>query len=310
MVLVKNSKNVVVYKMTVFPIVLRSRNRPVFLDVTYRSIKASWLPEGCPVIVIDDCSEQDITKKYLFTNDEIVLPNPCIWPSYPSWISNVGKIKNVKGLQGIKGEVEVIQPEQKKGDLGGIFWIVNYMMDRFKDSEGIIVYEADCVVRSEWYRMVEKAYHECKVGKGPNGNALGLLTCYNRSGTFGKNSHKYEKPGWVWRSVSRKYGGNWDCGAGIGGVMYLVTRKFYEASISAMKFQYNPEKKSGDTAIQAQCGIHNFNIVTTSPSYCQHIGFESICWPTKGWRYTKCFNNFCFEKFDSDGYAYSEKWII
>jgi hypothetical protein len=295
--------------VTKFPIALRSFNRPVFLDTTYRSLKSSDIPEGVPLIVIDDCSENFIAKKHIFTNSEIVLEQVFKWPTYPGWLSGVGKIKPLKGLHGIKDEVEVVQPSERKGDLGGIFWIIDYMMSRFKDSECIIVFEADCVVRKDWYEVIEKSYHECKHSIGPNGDRLGLLTCYNRSATFGK-SHKYELPGWRWGSVTEKISGNWNCGSGIGGVMYLVTRQLYEASISAMKASYKQTGRSGDTAIQAQCGIHKLNIASTSPSYCQHIGFESICWPNKGWRHSRCFKDFCFEKFDEDGWAYSDKWII
>jgi glycosyltransferase involved in cell wall biosynthesis len=296
--------------ITNFPIALRARNRPAFLDVTLRSLKASNLPDNKNMIVIDDCSDDKHAIVHLATSDPIILPKPIEWPVGPSWDSCLGKIKNIRGIHGIRGEIEIVQPEKKKGDLGGIFWIINYMMNRYKNSDAIIVFEADCVVRPDWYEAIERSYLACKDLKGPNGNSLGLLTCYDRSGSFSKKSAKYENPSWAWKSVAPKPGGLWGCGGGIGGVMYLVTRGLYEASISAMKDTYNPEKRSGDTALQAQCGVHKFNIAVTAPSYCQHIGYQSVCWPSKGWRYTKNFYGFGFEKFDAQGYAYSDKWII
>ncbi len=297
---------------TNFPIVLRSRNRAAFLDVTIRSILASNLPENKNLLVIDDCSDVEIAKKHLFTNDEIILAEPIVWPVCPQWDNLVGKIKTVKGIHGIKDQLEVVQPTTKKGDLGGIFWLIDYMMTRFKNSEAIIVFEADCVVRRDWYEMIDKTYLRIKNEKGPNGNSLGLLTCYNRSAAFGKHNPRYDNATYAWNSVSLIPGGkgNWNCARGIGGVNYLVTRSFYESCKDIMKGSFNPGKKSGDTALQAQCGINKFNIASTSPSFCQHIGFKSLSWPEKGWRYSRNFSSFCFEKFDSNGFAYSDTWIV
>lgn len=262
------------------PIAIRTCNRPVFLDLTLRSLFASDLPNGQSVVVIDDCSNEEIAKKYLFTDDEIELATPYQWPNNSAqWKNHVGYMKEVSKMKGIKSRIEVMQPKTKKGVKGHIFWCIDQMFMRFVNSQEIIIIEADVIFHKDWYNAVMNAYGKCKIGKGPNGNKLGLLTCYDRKGKRIVNDYS-----WAWRSV-RKQGNRWNCGNGIGGCMYLVTRMFYEASNSDFKKSYNPAQRAGDTQLQACCGNSQCNIAVTVPSLIQHVGVQSLAWPKKGWRH-------------------------
>ena len=289
------------------PIALRSRNRTPLLDVTLRSVLSTKLPEGFELLILDDCSPDPITQQYLFTDDTIVLPEPFTWLTGPPWYSYMGKIQDIPQIQGIKSVVEVVQPESRKGVRGGIFWCVDYMMTRYPDAPAVIVTEADAVFHEDWYDALINGYEVLKEKPGPNGDTLGILTCYDRKGKCGKNQTGY---GAFHRSVSRKGKTNiWSCACGIGGVNYLLTRSFYEAAIGSFKATYNPGQRSGDTTLQGVCGAAKFNIGVTAPSFCQHIGAESLAWPGKGWRYTKNFRKpFAFEAFDDEGWAYSQTW--
>ena len=209
----------------------------------------------------------------------------------------------------------MVQPDTRKGVRGGIFWCINYMMNRFPDAEAIIIIEADSVFNDEWYTAVVSAYEKCKIGQGPNGTSLGLLTCYDRKGKFRYNKDGSIKPesldmGWCWRGVTKKREGLWSCAGGIGGVMYLVTRDFYDMAGENMKREHNPGARSGDTYLQAMCGEAGRTIATTIPSFCQHIGTWSLAWPMKGWRHAQNFKKpFAFEQHDEDGAAFSEDWL-
>ena len=266
------------------PIILRTRNRAVFLDTTIKSLLATDLPEDVRIVVSDDCSDDSVAVRYLTTNDEIVLDEPYKWSESPVWINNVGVIPTVKTLYGIKDKLEVVQSDKKKGVRGGIFWNINYGFERFKDSEAIIVVEADVVFHKDWYKVIVDSYDKCKCEDGPNGDYLGLLSAYDRKGR--EITDKYR---WAWRSVKKLSNGNWGCGNGIGGCQYLVTREFYNRAKSSFTKFYNPELRSGDTALQAECGVANCNIAVTVPSLIQHAGICSLAWPTKGWRHTKNF---------------------
>jgi hypothetical protein len=268
---------------------------------------ATELPEDKELLIIDDCSDDPATQKYLFTNETVTLDAPFSYPDYDKWQKMVGRIKRpISQLKGIDGQVEIVQPDSKKGVRGGIFWCINYMMNRYPDAPGIIIIEADAVFHAKWYEAVVKAYEATLNGKGPNGEQLGLLTCYDRKGKFRKNTPDM---GHCWRGVTKKRPGLWNCAGGIGGVMYLVTRGLYTAAKPHFTKSYNPNQRSGDTALQAVCGEANHTIATTVPSFCQHIGTVSLAWPMKGWRHAQNFKKpFAFETRDEEGIASSEGW--
>ena len=297
--------------MNIFPIALRTLERPVFLDTTIRSIKASTMPD-CPMVVIDDCSGQADTKKYLFSDEQFRLSSRFSWPhNCPEWDMYVGKIHSPQGLTGITKEIEVVSTGTRKGDVGGIFWIVDYMMTRYPDAPAIIVFEADCVVRKEWYTVVESFYSEYLSKEGPLSNMLGLLTCCDVGRSRVKVAESaYESPFGLWRGAVQGSNGRWGCSQSLSAQVLLITRQLYDKGRAEFKRGRSVKEKSGDHAISTQCASNKFNAVVTHPSYCQHIGFDSLLWPTKGIRVAVNFTNFCFEKLDSNGYAYSEKWIL
>jgi glycosyltransferase involved in cell wall biosynthesis len=292
-----------------FPIAVRTRNRPVYLDVTLKSLWASQLPDDADIIVIDDCSDDPEALRHLNTDEKFKLEKPCTWlpEGHPKWEGYVGRIADVNSLNGLKSRIEVVRPERKKGVRGCLFWGIDYMMTRFPDAEGIIMIEADIVFNAEWYTATCHAYDRVMLGSGPNGPDLGLLTAYDRKG---KTTKKGANDGCVWRGVTKRADGRWNCINGIGGVMYVVTRSFYEHSIGSFKKIHPASSRGGDTMIQGFCANANHSIAATVPSYCQHIGITSLAWPEKGWRHTTNFiKPMSFESFIDDGKtAYSVDW--
>lgn len=288
----------------VFPIAVRTRNRPVYCDVTLKSIVATDLPEGLAPIVIDDCSDDEIARHYVDTDEYFKLPEEHAWPESGKWLRHVGQISPVGQLRGIKGRFEQMNPRKKKGVKGCLFWGIDNLFKRFPDAEGVIMVEGDCIFHKDWYRAIVKAWQEHKDDKGPNGVGIGLLSAYDR-----KCKHAKGEMGFAWRSLKMLSSGRWNCGNGIGGVAYLVTKPFYEAAKPAMQKNYSPGARGGDTTIQGYCANKEMSIAVTSPSYCQHIGVQSTAWQNKGWRYTLGFKRpFAFEAFDSEGVAFSWDW--
>jgi len=296
-----------------YPIALRTHNRPVYLDVTLKSILATNLPDDYELLVLDDCSNDEVTRQYLFTDDVITLPTPFSFPTFKNWESYVGNIRPVQKLKGIKSTVEVVQPDTRKGVRGGIFWCVDYMMTRYSDAPGVIIIEADAVFHKKWYEATCFAYDNLakRVAKqGPNGDQIGIVSCYDRKGSSKTLKTHKKKMGAGWRNLKKKRPGLWNCAGGIGGVMYLITREFYNRAKKAFKASYPPKQRSGDTMLQSACANKSLSIGITVPSYCQHIGKESTAWPEKGWRFTKNFKKpFAFEAFDDEGWAYSLDWM-
>ena len=290
-----------------FPIIVRSRNRPVYLDVTLKSLTASNIPDGVDLVVMDDCSDDDIAVRYVDTDDIIKLPEQCVWlgPDHGPWKAYVGGIMPVSQLVGIKSRYNIIKPETRMGVRGGVFWSINYMFENYPDAECINCIEGDAVFNADWYEATIKGWRTKRSDKGPNGTKLGIISCYDR-----KAKSPNAPMNSIWRSLRKLSSGRWNCGNGIGGVHYLITREFWEHSKKSFHVKYNAAARAGDTMLQGMCANAQFSIACTSPSYCQHIGIESTAWPAKGWRYTKGFKKpFAFEVQNPDAPAFSWDWL-
>ena len=263
-----------------FPIIIRNFNRYEYLDITLKSLLGSDLPNDVKIIIYDDCSTDTLTNKYLTTND--VLESRFENPEWKKWEQFTGNIP-ITPVVGIRDKFEIVKPDTKKGVRGAIFWLINYVMNRF-NVEAVHIVEADVVFNKDWYVVAEDGYNKCKSQKGPNGDYIGLFSAYDRK--CRKISANY---GWGWRSVKKLSNGNYGCSNGIGGCHYIVSREFYNRARKSFEAKYNPGLRSGDTTLQACCARASCNIAVTSPSMIQHIGFLSVAWPEKGWRHTRGF---------------------
>ena len=56
------------------PILIRSKDRVDYLYTTLKSLTGTILNDAY-VVIVDDCSESDEMKKFLYSNDEIKLKN-------------------------------------------------------------------------------------------------------------------------------------------------------------------------------------------------------------------------------------------
>lgn len=292
--------------MSPIPIAIRTRNRPAYLDVTLKSLMASALPPGTRPVILDDCSDDPAAARYLTTDDAVELPRPVIWPASPLWLQRVGKIADIRRVKGIKSKFEVWRPPSMLGDRGGAFWAVRFVFELFPDADLAILLEDDIVLHKDWFAALLAAHEQAKDRRGPNGNRLGMLTAYDRRGGFrARTGFKT----WGFRSLAPYGNGRWGCGDAIGGVMYLMPRGLYEENKDRLSQSFPPSAKGGDTWLLGMCGDGKWNIACTVPSFCQHIGVESLSWPAKGWRNTPNFQRpFAFEKFDGHGVACSDEW--
>jgi hypothetical protein len=275
-------------KMPSIPIGLRTWNRPGYLDVTLRSLLATELPENPEIVIMDDCSDMRDAVLQLYTSEQISLREPCIWPKHRrDWQACVGALRSVWSVRGLSGRFNVFRPVFKKGDLGGVMWCVDTLMKHYTEAQQIILVEADVVFHKDWYKAVLKTLYESSREEGPNGDRVGVVSAYNRCP--GKLESVKGTMGWHWRPVHKREDGHWNCSNGIGGVMYLIKREFYEKAVDDFQKEYHISKKSGDTAIQGLCADCGFSIAATMPSFIQHIGVESSSWPERGWRYARMF---------------------
>lgn len=271
------------------PILIRSKDRPFYLNTTLTSLTATNL-EDALIVIVDDCSETDLMKEYLFTDNNINLPdfswydeiekevtteghiirdsehlsNKEIWNKY------IGDIPINLNITGIKEKFNIISPTSNKGDVGGLFWTIYLGFSLFKNADKIIVLEDDLIFHKNWLKNALTIYNNEKYSK------VGCVSVYNRE--IENNSRKqnlstyFENPN-------------------IGGVMYLIPRTTFDIMKNDKLFQinYGQDEIGGDVKFQNYLASKDLRILNSTESYIQHIGIKSITRPGRFLRYSKNF---------------------
>ncbi len=231
------------------PIGLRTRNRPVFLDTTIRSLEASG--NFKEVTILDDCSKDPIAVRHLNTNDIIKIRHE--WPTSEMWLENVGCLEDIHQIKGVKNRYRVLTPDKRVGDCGGLFWCVNEMFKLYPYAQMILLIEADVVFCKDWYRLMLEAYK-----MKPD---VGFVLGFDMWGS--------QTPDCVNLDVNP-----FDMTA----QLLLVSRKL-TAKSKAFRLTYDVDKKAGDTELKYACIAERMDYAKTSPSVCQHIGHHSSTRP-------------------------------
>lgn len=270
------------------PILIRTKDRPFYLNTTLKSLTASNIDDSL-IIIADDCSETQLMNDYLFTDNEIEFPefnwydeidkevttkgsvvketlnltDKEIWNRY---FGNVPIQLNAKGL---KNRFNIIQPETNKGVVGGLFWTIYAGFTMFRNADKIIILEDDLIFHKNWLSNALKIYERNKHSK------LGCVSVYNRENPdYSKNSSNF------YYEIDK-----------IGGVMYLIPRKIFNIMNANHLFNddYSNKAVGGDVKFQSWLISNGYKILNTTESYIQHIGVKSLARPGRFLRYSKNF---------------------
>ena len=118
-----------------FPILVRTRNRPDYLHLTLKSLTATNLLDG-EIIIMDDHSDDELTKEYLYTNNNIVLPE-IDWENqilnnekrrdndleiFKKYFTDLPEVN--KEANGIKNRFPIISSNECLGVKNGFLWSV------------------------------------------------------------------------------------------------------------------------------------------------------------------------------------------
>jgi glycosyltransferase involved in cell wall biosynthesis len=250
------------------PIGIVTYNRAQFLDITLKSLSATKLPKDQIVVVFDDASNDDLTRRYLYTNDKIDLSMLSMtWPVNDKWydtdlnIINAVESSNVTGIRCI---IDVVRLGSKRQH------IVNASCDAIRrlykmfNSEEVILVQDDVVFNVDWF---DRLCYATKIKKNPPPGLVVGMTL-NNSKTDSKdiliNRHYYTAQCFFITSKGKK--------------------AIYEWINSHHNFSTEFDNRFVGTIRKGGTGAYLIN-----PPVCQHFGITSQIRPGKrGWPRIDC----------------------
>lgn len=241
--------------MAIVPIGIVTRNRAAYLDVTLRSLSATFLPSDSPLFIFDDASDCPITRQYLSTTTQQAWPLP--WAETPkNWAeAGLNMLTEVPGDgRGIADRVEVIPAIRPRGVVAASCSAVVALFERYPDAGGVFLLQDDVIFNADWYvRMIGAAWSV---------DRLGVL-----SGMRLNRKNRGDGPVLFCGSTAQ---------------CLYITNSFYTAAK-----RWFTTKRSGhtkfDDQICRQAGRYNHVAALINPFVCQHFGIVSMVRPRVNW---------------------------
>lgn len=243
--------------MTPIPIGITTRNRPVYLDATLRSLSATDLPDGAAVVVYDDDSDTPEARRYLETGEAWATSHT--WPTDGRWRrAGLDVLADRPRLCGLAGRVEVVTWPARLGVVAASARAVIDLFDRGGAPPAVILLQDDVLFAADWYRrMTARLGRVCERGK-----RLGLVAGMHLD---------YGQPRGSDRTTCAVQFASAQC--------YLITRQFFTARRGWFdQMAGSRATKNWDKGICRACDKH-FERQLMIPQVCQHIGVKSLVRP-------------------------------
>jgi hypothetical protein len=241
------------------PIGILTHNRPVYLDVTLRSLSATDLPAELPVIVYDDGSDDPAARRYLDSADSFVVQHQ--WPRTRKWqAAQLNILEDNPLLHGIANVIEVVrvQPSAAGVVLGSCFAIRD-LFRRFPNAPAVILLQDDVLLKSDWY---------CRLTK-----QLGKSLRHDRTQGLIAGMHIDTRLSRPIRATTAVQTCTAQC--------YLITRALYDR-LQGWFERAEHERSAFDGSLCRLVRSSGFEIQLIYPYVCQHIGIVSEVRPTWG----------------------------
>lgn len=246
------------------PIGIVTRNRVAYLDVTLRSLSASTLPEGVPVVVYDDASNDRATQAYLTTNKPVPVPRS--WPQHKTWRNDLGlSVVNDHDEvpKGIKGKVKVHRlGSEPLGVVEASCEAIRRLLAIDTEAPGVILLQDDVVFNADWYNRLVSTADSYQFEQ-----PLGILAGIKLNQHFEQLKGLTPQPPVVQSGITAQ--------------CLYVTRSlvdnldmFKQRQTITQKFDDTLKKRAQSNGYWAGCIV---------PFVCQHIGVQSLVRPKRGW---------------------------
>jgi len=148
------------------PIAVLTKDNPEYLNITLRSLKATETFES-PVFIIDDCSEYQKTKDFLYSDQPIEV---CLddWTSVKSnslqeladkeAAKSYLTIPQITSMNGLKNRYNIIKTKKYLGKLNRILFAVKFVFDSYPSSKMCAILDDDIMLNKNWLREAYKIY--------------------------------------------------------------------------------------------------------------------------------------------------------
>jgi glycosyltransferase involved in cell wall biosynthesis len=250
---------------TLPPIGIVTRNRIAYLDVTLRSLTATELPAGQPLIVYDDHSDDEATKRYLYGSEPVDCGRG--WPRKNPWWRKMGlNILNERNVvpHGLAGKVrvETLDANRKIGVVNASCRAIVKMFAEFPDAPGVFLLQDDEIFNANWYnRMLETA------GKPTPNGVLGMLSgC--RLNKPARDKDKAKSVVFLSKSTTAQ--------------CLYITRAGFDGARGWLE-GHHKENTGFDNHICKHIRRGNHTVCLIQPFVCQHIGIVSLVRPKVTW---------------------------
>lgn len=232
------------------PVGILTRDRPVLLDATLRSLSGTELPADVSVTVFDDFSESSAARIHLYT--DAVQRLGYEWPCSGRWHdAGLQFLEDSPAVHGLAGRVRVrVLGWQPLGVVCASSRAVCWLFEQHQ-AEAVILLQDDIVLTPDWYeRLIATP---------------GDLVAGFTSEWFPKHN-------------------GFACG-----VCLLVRRSLFDAALDWFQRRHC-ERKGFDNMLSKEIARLGLTIGYTTPDVCQHLGHESQVRPDRpfyaagGWR--------------------------
>lgn len=241
------------------PILILTRDNPEYLYVTLKSLSATNLNNN-PILIIDDSSSLDFTKKFYFTMDEFDA-------TFDDWTTIKGgssqeicdkaiadtflTIPQIKKIKGIKRKYQVASTKRAVGPQKIIQFALKTAFTIFPKAETCCLIDDNILFNKHWLEEAEDLYAYVKKLK----NKVGIVSTYSEEPVIPNFRYKIDKQSFR-------------------GKMMYVSRELYKEMFFHGFFDYGakfPGKEPNFVEFEQFAYKLGFITVVSGPSFIQSM---------------------------------------
>lgn len=164
------------------PIIILTKDNPEYLYVTLKSLTMTETFDN-PIIIVDDNSTFENTKKFLYTNDTLQV-------KFDDWTAKDSKslqeygdkeaaksflnIPQISEIFGIKGKFTIVKTPRYLGNVYRTLFGVKLSFDLYPTSENCVILDDNILFNRDWLKKIKQisSFENFK-------NSIAMVSCYS-----------------------------------------------------------------------------------------------------------------------------------
>lgn len=260
----------------VTPIIILTRDNPEYLYVTLKSLSKTELNDN-PILIIDDSSEMDFTKKFYSTMDEFDV-------TFDDWTKKgestqeiadktIAKtflaIPQIKKIKGIKRKYQVVSTPKVLGENKILQFALRTCFTIFSKADACCIIDDNILFNKYWLKEAHSIYEDFN---RPN-NRIGIISTY---------SEELRIPEFRYKIDGQRFRGK----------MMMVSRELYKEMFFHGFFEKNIQFSGNEpNFVELERVSYSFGFITivSGPSFIQSLERRHLATKEKLLKYQ---NNF------------------